>query len=163
MFLFGSRVHHRPHIALGRHRLHQRRHRCVVSQEVASGTSSAKPQNDHADGTSAMQETAPSAKRNPGSHAGLQSDSRGSDRSQSIGSSPPVLVQRELDFLVGEHEQCGGFLPRVLASCQKGFSHYRKDEGRVAASSCCCRPSPFHLARRSGCSSAEPYPPTKQT
>ncbi len=59
-----------------------------------------------------------------------------------------VLVQRELDFLVGDHKQYCSFLPKVLASCQKGFSHFGNFEGKRAGSSW---------------SSPELYPPTKRT
>jgi len=54
--------------------------------------------------------------------------SSGIDQSKTVRIS--VLVQRELDFLVDEHKQYCGFLPKVLASCQKGFSHFGNFEGK---------------------------------
>ena len=48
-----------------------------------------------------------------------------------LGSSERVLVQRETEFLLQRVEQCGGIVPAVQASCQKGFSHCRKIEVKM--------------------------------
>jgi hypothetical protein len=61
----------RPSRCPTRRTTRQGRHSCPLSQEVAGGASSAEPEDDYADGTPLLPQTASGSKRNPSSHAAL--------------------------------------------------------------------------------------------